>query len=65
MGFAKYNEDVVSRHVSDNQRDEYAFRWSTAKKAKKNKPKIKKEKFMALKQFAVQRARPLPVIMNG
>jgi len=63
MGFAKYNEDIVSRCVSDNQRDEYAFRWPTANTNKKSKTKIKKEKFMALKQFAVQKARPLPVII--
>lgn len=66
MGFAKYHEDIVSRYVNDNRDKGYGYVASgvEANKAKtENKRKAKKEESMVLKQFALQKARPLPVII--
>ena len=63
MGFAKYQEDIVSRYVNDNRDNQNIPARPTQKKFKKNNPTAKKEKSMALKQFAIQKARPLPVII--
>lgn len=63
MGFAKYQEDIMSRYVSDN-RDRQEKIPSPVHVPKKRKQRVKqKGKSMALKQFAVQKARPLPVII--
>jgi len=66
MGFAKYHEDIVSRYVNDNRDKGYdyvAIGVEANKPKTEKKRKAKKEKSMALKQFAVQKARPLPVII--
>ena len=64
MGFAKYQEDIVSRYVNDNRDKGYGY---VARGIETIKPKMEKKqkekKNMALKQFAVQKARPLPVII--
>lgn len=63
MGFAKYQEDIVSRYVNDNRDNQKVQARPVQRKIKKNNLIAKKEKPMALKQFAIQKARPLPVII--
>jgi len=66
MGFAKYQEDIVSRYVGD-----FAMRTNNAPvsppKAQtpppKNHSEQRKKKMSSLKKFAVATPRPLPVIV--
>ncbi|MDC0361757.1 VWA domain-containing protein [Halioglobus sp.] len=63
MGFAKYQEDIMSRYVSDNRDREKNIPSPVHVPEKKKQNAKQKGKSMALKQFAVQKARPLPVII--
>lgn len=60
MGFAKYSEDIVSRYVNDT-RDRAS---ASAPQEVQPNPGIKGKKQMSgLKQFQMNTARPLPVIV--
>jgi uncharacterized protein YegL len=64
MGFAKYQEDIVSRYVNDNyQGGDVVSGKSTDIKAPVTKKKNKREKTMELKELTIQKARPMPVII--
>ena len=63
MGFAKYQEDIMSRYVNDNRDRQENYPSPVHVPVKKKQAKKQKGKSMALKQFAVQKARPLPVII--
>src|SRR5580692_3339924 len=56
MGFAKYQEDIVSRHVADNQRGAAAPPSAPAEPGEEGP-------MTELKEFTVSSARPLPVIV--
>jgi uncharacterized protein YegL len=56
MGFAKYQEDIVSRHVADNQRGAAVPPGAPAKPGEEGS-------MTALKEITVASARPLPVIV--
>lgn len=66
MGFAKYQEDIVSRYVGD-----FAMRPSQSSVSPpkvtppntKNQPNERTKKMSSLKKFAVATPRPLPVIV--
>ena len=64
MGFAKYQEDIVSRFVSD-QHFHSAVEVSYHAASKQSVDKTAKEKpnMSGLKQFAMAEARPLPIIV--
>jgi len=60
MGFAKYNEDIVSRYVNDT-RDRAST--SAPKEIQPNAGTKGKKPMSGLKQFQMNTARPLPVIV--
>ena len=60
MGFAKYNEDIVSRYVNDT-RDRAST--SAPKEIQPNAGNKGKKPMSGLKQFQMNTARPLPVIV--
>jgi len=62
MGFAKYQEDIVSRYVNDNRDKDKVI---TQRKPRTRKMNDKNELKASndLNQFVVQKARPLPVII--
>jgi uncharacterized protein YegL len=60
MGFAKYQEDVVSRFNNDNQQK---ARPAPRHKAAPPPPAKETRKMSRLKEFTTQAARPLPVIV--
>jgi len=65
MGFAKYQEDIVSRYVADQMRT-YQSGTRTPEVADlnpNNHPETRKRKMSSLKKFAVATPRPLPVII--
>ncbi len=62
MGFAKYQEDIVSRYVSDNREKEKVTAQQKLRNGKMNETNQQKQN-MDLKQFVIQKARPLPVII--
>jgi len=65
MGFAKYQEDIVSRFVADQIRTKRTLT-RTPKVADldpNNHPETRKRKMSSLKKFAVATPRPLPVII--
>lgn len=68
MGFAKYQEDLVSRHVRDNLPtgvDSEAVIGTDRKVVKSTDPKEeqKGQSMTTIKDFTLQAARPLPVIL--
>ncbi|HHN3662531.1 TPA: VWA domain-containing protein [Pseudomonas aeruginosa] len=66
MGFAKYQEDIVSRYVGDLAMRSTKAPASLPKKpslSKKNQPDQRTKKMSSLKKFAVATPRPLPVIV--
>lgn len=60
MGFAKYSEDIVSRYVNDT-RDSASP--SAPQHIQPNSDKQGKKQMSGLKQFQMNTARPLPVIV--
>src|SRR5690606_12720836 len=63
MGWAKYQEDIVSRWVNDNQARR-APRADATPTQRKGTAIPKQEKHMSkLKEFTMSSARPLPVIV--
>lgn len=66
MGFAKYQEDIVSRYVADTGMRTTTRKVSPVKDKKlnmKNEPVQRITKMSSLKKFAVATPRPLPVIV--
>jgi uncharacterized protein YegL len=66
MGFAKYQEDIVSRYVADqvmHTRHTPTPSPKTTKPAPNNHSEQRKKKMSSLKKFAVAAPRPLPVIV--
>lgn len=66
MGFAKYHEDIVSRHVGDcaMRTTHSPVSPSSARNQNvKNQPAQRTKKMSSLKKFAVAAPRPLPVIV--
>lgn len=66
MGFAKYQEDIVSRYIGDLAMRSTAFPALSLKasnSATKNQSDQRKNKMSSLKKFAVAAPRPLPVIV--
>ena len=66
MGFAKYQEDIVSRYVGDLAMRSIKVPVSPPKPSSpnaKNQPDQRTKKMSSLKKFAVATPRPLPVIV--
>lgn len=67
MGWAKYQEDVVSRQVNDQYAGRDASKPQSAPTAppqtRGESPKPEEKKMSKLKEFTTQTARPLPVIL--
>jgi uncharacterized protein YegL len=67
MGWAKYQEDVVSRQVNDQYAGRAASKPQSAPPAtpqtRGESPKPEEKKMSKLKEFTTQTARPLPVIL--
>lgn len=63
MGFAKYNEDIVSRYNNDRNIQAKEPLAQTSPKAPSSQPKKETRPMPSLKEFTTQAARPLPVIL--
>jgi uncharacterized protein YegL len=60
MGFAKYNEDIVSRYVNDTRNRATS---NTPQEIQRHPDTKGKKQMSGLKQFQMTTARPLPVIV--
>lgn len=65
MGFAKYQEDIVSRFVNDTRDRETLLGGAVPPQEIKSKPVVKQgaKPMSGLKQFQMSSARPLPIIV--